>query len=159
MAWASRSSSPTTIARGGAADLADGTTPLPYPSPELCGTGVVRKLGGPFSAPITGSSSTLDLVTLATIADVVPLVDENRALASAGRARATPVRAGRASRRSCGARVWIRRRRRGGGRIRLAPEINAAGRLQAGPDIALELRVLTEDDEEAKRLAGEPSRS
>src|SRR5438270_1106297 len=56
-----------------------------YPFTGLCGTGVVWKLaeallgaGHPFLA------RHLDLVALATIADVVPLVDENRALAIAG---------------------------------------------------------------------------
>src|SRR4249919_4339539 len=61
------------------------TRPSSYPFPELCGTGVVHKLG----EALLGSEHplvrrNLDLVALATIADVVPLVDENRALASAG---------------------------------------------------------------------------
>src|SRR5919202_5988750 len=62
-----------------------------YPFRDLCGTGVVYKLGeallGRNSEALTRH---LDLVALATIADVVPLVDENRALAIAGlRALAT----------------------------------------------------------------------
>jgi single-stranded-DNA-specific exonuclease len=67
------------------------TRPSSYPFPELCGTGVVYKLG----QALLGSDSDvlerhLDLVALATIADVVPLLDENRALAIAGlRALAT----------------------------------------------------------------------
>ena len=62
------------------------TRPSAYPFPELCGTGVVYKLGA--GAPRRRRSGrrerSLDLVALATIADVVPLVDENRALAIAG---------------------------------------------------------------------------
>src|SRR5262245_57401090 len=61
------------------------TRPSDYPFPELCGTGVVYKLGeallGPGHEALTRH---LDLVALATISDVVPLVDENRALALAG---------------------------------------------------------------------------
>src|SRR3982751_1880232 len=57
------------------------TRPSDYPFPELCGTGVVYKLGQALGVDV---SRHLDLVALATIADVVPLVDENRALASAG---------------------------------------------------------------------------
>src|SRR5262249_62302439 len=56
-----------------------------YPFGELCGTGVVFKLG----QALLGAESEellrhLDLVGIATIADVVPLVDENRGLAIAG---------------------------------------------------------------------------
>src|SRR6185503_7431868 len=61
------------------------TRPSDYPFPELCGTGVVYKLGEALLGP--GSellARHLDLVALATISDVVPLVDENRALALAG---------------------------------------------------------------------------
>src|SRR5262245_48849758 len=53
------------------------TRPSSYPFPELCGTGVAFKL---LQALADDSlESHLDLVALATIADVVPLVDENRA--------------------------------------------------------------------------------
>src|SRR6187551_4064321 len=57
------------------------TRPSRYPFPELCGTGVAYKLLGALGANVDRH---LDLVALATIADVVPLLDENRALASAG---------------------------------------------------------------------------
>src|SRR5207249_6410806 len=56
-----------------------------YPFRELCGTGVVWKLGQALLG--TGSEALkrhLDLVAMATVADVVPLVDENRGLAVAG---------------------------------------------------------------------------
>jgi len=130
------------------------TRPSPYPFPELCGTGVVRKLG----EALLGSDHPalkrhLDLVALATIADVVPLVDENRALASAGlRALACTRRPGlQALMRSAG--VDPAAVDAGAVGFRLAPRINAAGRL-CRPDIALDL-MLTEDAGEAKKLAAE----
>ena len=130
------------------------TRPSAYPFPELCGTGVVHKLG----EALLGSDHAvvqrnLDLVALATVADVVPLVDENRALVSAGlRALACTSRPGlQALMRS--ARVDPATVDSGAVAFRLAPRINAAGRL-GRPDVALEL-VLTADEDEARRLAGE----
>jgi single-stranded-DNA-specific exonuclease len=128
------------------------TRPSSYPFPELCGTGVVYKLG---EALLGGDHPalrrSLDLVALATVADVVPLVDENRALASAGlRALACTRRPGlQALMRN--ARVDPATVDAGAVGFRLAPRINAAGRL-CRPDIALEL-ILTEDAEQAQRLA------
>jgi single-stranded-DNA-specific exonuclease len=128
------------------------TRPSAYPFPELCGTGVVYKLGvallGP-DHPVVARS--LDLVALATVADVVPVVDENRALASAGlRVLASTSRVGlQALMRS--ARVDPAAVDAGAVGFRLAPRINAAGRL-GRPDLALEL-VLTEDADEARRHA------
>jgi single-stranded-DNA-specific exonuclease len=130
------------------------TRPSSYPFPELCGTGVVRKLGEALlGVDHPALERHLDLVALATIADVVPLVDENRALASAGlRALACTRRPGlQALMRS--ARVDPAVVDAGAVGFRLAPRINAAGRL-CRPDIALEL-MLTEDADEARRLAGE----
>jgi single-stranded-DNA-specific exonuclease len=93
----------------------------------------------------------LDLVALATIADVVPLVEENRAFATAGlRALAGTRRPGlQALMRT--ARVDPAAVDAGAVGFRLAPRINAAGRL-CRPDIALEL-ILTEDGDHAKQLA------
>src|SRR5918912_2905153 len=57
------------------------TRPSDYPFPDLCGTGVVLKLAEALLGPgHPALAEHLDLVALATIADVVPLVDENRAL-------------------------------------------------------------------------------
>src|SRR5205085_4130492 len=100
--------------------------PSPYPFPELCGTGVAYKL---FQA--LGHESLeqhLDLVALATVADVVPLVDENRAFAIAGLRRlAQSQRPGlRALMRS--ARIDPAAIDEGHIGFRLAPRINAAGR-------------------------------
>ena len=128
------------------------TRPSAYPFPELCGAGVVYKLG----EALLGSEhpalrKNLDLVGLATIADVVPLVDENRALATAGlRALASTRRPGiRAL--MLAARVDPATVDAGAVGFRLAPRINAAGRL-GRPDLALEL-VLTDEPDDAPRLA------
>jgi len=128
------------------------TRPSGYPFPELCGTGVVYKLGQAlFGVDSEIPRRHLDLVALATIADVVPLVDENRSLAIAGlRALARTARPGlRALMRSAG--VDPAAVDAGAVGFRLAPRLNAAGRL-GHPREALEL-LLTEDDAEARRLA------
>src|SRR6266571_3733063 len=61
------------------------TRPSDYPFQDLCGTGVVYKLGQALlGAEPEVLRRHLDLVALATVADVVPLVGENRSLAIAG---------------------------------------------------------------------------
>ena len=88
-----------------------------------------------------------------TIADVVPLVDENRALAIAGlRALARTQKPGlQALMRAAG--VDPATVDAGACGFRLGPRINAAGRL-GHPRAALEL-LLTDDADEARRLANE----
>ena len=128
------------------------TRPSAYPFPELCGTGVVFKLGQAlFGVESEVPRRHLDLVALATIADVVPLVDENRSLAIAGlRALARTAKPGlRALMQSAG--VDPATVDAGAVGFRLAPRLNAAGRL-GHPREALEL-LLTEDEAEARRLA------
>ena len=129
------------------------TRPSDYPFPELCGTGVVYKLGQAlFGVDSEIPKRHLDLVALATIADVVPLARREprardrrsaraRAHAEARAARADARRAASIRRASTRARVGFR----------LAPRINAAGRL-GHPRAALEL-LLTDDADEARRLA------
>jgi single-stranded-DNA-specific exonuclease len=125
-----------------------------YPFPELCGTGVVWKLG----QALLGADSAvlarhLDLVALATVADVVPLVDENRGLVIAGlRALATTQKPGLRELMRV-ARVDPARADSSALGFRLAPRLNAAGRL-GRPEAALEL-LLTEDRAEAADLAGQ----
>ncbi len=128
------------------------TRPSQYPFPELCGTGVVYKLGQAlFGVDSEIPRRHLDLVALATIADVVPLVDENRTLAIAGlRALARTAKPGlRALMQSAG--VDPAAVDSGSVGFRLAPRLNAAGRL-GHPREALEL-LLTDDEAEARRLA------
>jgi single-stranded-DNA-specific exonuclease len=130
------------------------TRPSDYPFPELCGTGVVYKLGQAlFGTDSEIPKRHLDLVALATIADVVPLVDENRSLAIAGlRALARTQKPGlQALMRVAG--VDPATVDAGACGFRLGPRINAAGRL-GHPRAALEL-LLTDDRAEAKRLANE----
>jgi single-stranded-DNA-specific exonuclease len=128
------------------------TRPSGYPFPELCGTGVVYKLGQALlGADADALRRHLDLVALATIADVVPLVGENRSLAIAGlRGLARTQKAGLQALMKV-ARVDPAAVDAGAVGFRLAPRINAAGRL-GHPGAALEL-LLTEDREEARRLA------
>jgi single-stranded-DNA-specific exonuclease len=128
------------------------TRPSDYPFQDLCGTGVVYKLGqalfGPESEVLRRH---LDLVALATIADVVPLVGENRSLAIAGlRILARTQKLGlRALMKTAGVDPAAVDAGKVG--FRLAPRINAAGRL-GDPRAALEL-LLTVDADEARRLA------
>jgi single-stranded-DNA-specific exonuclease len=127
------------------------TRPSSYPFPELCGTGVVFKLAQALGVP--NLDRHLDIVALATVADVVPLVDENRGLVATGLkrlARTTKpgLRALMASARVDPAVVDA-----GAIAFRLAPRINAAGRL-GHPKAALDL-LLTEDPQEAGRLAAQ----
>src|SRR5437016_2791011 len=123
-----------------------------YPFGELCGTGVVFKLG----QALLGADSEallrhLDLVGIATIADVVPLVDENRGLAIAGlRALASTQKPGLRELMKV-ARVDPAAVDAASVGFRLAPRLNAAGRL-GHPEAALEL-LLTEDRDQAARLA------
>src|SRR5436190_11427421 len=128
------------------------TRPSEYLFPELCGTGVVYKLGQAlFGVDSEIPRRHLDLVALATIADVVPLVDENRSLAIAGlRALARTAKPGLRALMQ-GAGVDPATVDAGAVGFRLAPRLNAAGRL-GHPREALEL-LLTEDEAEARRLA------
>jgi len=139
-----------------AAELPDcpvvATRPSDYPFPELCGTGVAFKLGqallGPDSELLRRH---LDLVALATIADVVPLLGENRSLVIAGlRALARTQKPGLRALMKV-AHVDPAAVETGQVSFRLAPRINAAGRL-GHPGAALDL-LLTEDADEARRLA------
>jgi single-stranded-DNA-specific exonuclease len=128
------------------------TRPSSYPFPELCGTGVVYKLG----QALLGAESNvlrrhLDLVGLATVADVVPLVGENRSLVIAGlRALASTQKPGLQALMRV-AHVDPAAIDAGHIGFRLAPRINAAGRL-GHPRAALDL-LLTEDATEARVLA------
>ena len=128
------------------------TRPSDYPFPELCGTGVVYKLGQAlFGVDSDVPKRHLDLVALATIADVVPLLDENRSMVIAGlRALARTQKIGlQALMRVAG--VDPAAIDAGAVGFRLGPRINAAGRL-GHPKAALEL-LLTDDPDDAHRLA------
>ena len=123
-------------------------------APELCGTGVAYKVAQALGAP--GVEDDLELVALATVADLMPLVGENRRLVREGlRALARTARPGlRALMSAAGAdpsaldtHVLA---------FRLAPRINAAGRLRRA-DAGLEL-LLTGDERRAAQIASELER-
>ena len=128
-----------------------------YPCPDLCAAGVAYKfaaalLSGAGRDP-AGADEDLDLVALATVADCVPLRDENRRLVREGlHALATSTKPG--------IRALLRVAKVDPGALdaraigfRLAPRINAAGRLYRA-DAGLEL-VLTDDAERAAAIADE----
>ena len=128
-----------------------------YPFPSLCGTGVAHQLAR--ALLVTGGRDAseadvdLDLVALATVADVVPLVGENRRLVRAGlRALA---RTGKPGLRALMAVAQVEPGRVDAHALgfRLGPRLNAAGRIQRA-DAALEL-LLTEDGARAQRIAEE----
>jgi len=123
-----------------------------YPFTGLCGTGVVWKL----AEALLGRDHPfldrhLDVVALATVADVVPLVDENRALARAGLRRLAQTQKPGLRALMAVAGVDPAACDEGAIGFRLAPRINASGRL-CRPEAALEL-LLTDDAGDARRLA------
>ncbi len=125
-----------------------------YPFTELCGTGVVWKLGQALLG--TGSEALarhLDLVAVATVADVVPLLDENRGLAVAGLRQLARTQKPGLQELMRSASVDPASVDAGAIGFRLAPRLNAAGRL-GRPEAALEL-LLTEEKEPARVLAAQ----
>ncbi len=149
---------------------ADGELPLApivhpalrgYPCADLCATAVAYKLA---QAVFQASGrdpreleQDLDLVALATIADVVPLIGENRTLVRRG------LRVLAATRKP-GLRALMAVARIDAGRVNeravgfaLAPRLNAAGRMYRA-DAGLEL-ILTEDPLRAAQIAEELDRA
>ena len=125
-----------------------------YPFVSLCGTAVAWKLA---TALGVEEERDLDLVALATVADVVPLVGENRALVKRGLAEMR--RARRIGLRALmeASKCEPTRLDEGDLAFRLAPRINAAGRLYRA-DAGVEL-MLTEDEGRAREIAEELSRA
>ncbi len=135
-----------------------------YPSGDLCGAGVAFKLAwqvcksfgdGKRASPhlrnfLVGA---LGLVALATIADVVPLSDENRIIVRHGLAGifAAPSVGLRALLQSSGS---LDKKRLTAGMVGfgLAPRINAAGRLERAM-MAVEM-LTTDDVAKAREIAG-----
>ena len=126
-----------------------------YPNKGLCGTGVAYRL---CEALVREKGidqeelySSLDLVALATIADVVPLNQENRTLVRYGLKAL-------ARTKLPGLRALMARAGLGDGSIdagqigfRIAPRINAAGRMEAAMT-ALEL-LMSDDEAHTSALA------
>lgn len=124
------------------------------PSCDLSGAGVALKLvdavGRLLGRPEVWRELT-DLATLGTVADIVPLRDENRALVADGvqRLRTSPRVALAAL--AAVARVSPETLSSDGIAFGLAPRLNAAGRM-ADPQVSLDL-LLCDDPVEAERLA------
>ena len=129
---------------------ADSASPFHY----LCSVGIVFKLCHALlktrPLPEFDLKSKLDLVALGTVADIVPLVEENRVLVQRG-----AIEIGRTS------RVGLRKLMQVAGvrppilpddiGYRLGPRLNAAGRLSTA-EKSLRL-LLTNDEDEAAALA------
>ena len=131
-----------------------------YPCTDLCAGGVAYKVAQALleaagQDPAVADED-LDLVALATVADVVRLTGENRRLVRAGlKALSATKKPGlRALMRV--AKVDATKLDAGAIGFRLAPRINAAGRLYRA-DAGLEL-VLTEDPARAAEIADELDR-
>lgn len=155
--------------------LADGALPdapilhpaiCGYPCPDLCATAVAYKLAQALqsAAALRGCvcdgralEEDLDLVALATVADVVRLVGENRTLVRRGlRALAGTAKPGLRALMEV-ARVDPSKLNERSVGFALAPRLNAAGRMHRA-DAGLEL-ILTEDPRRAAQVARELDRS
>ena len=120
-----------------------------YPFRRLCGAGVALKITQALQG-MAGVEKRLEIATLATVADVVPLVDENRIIVREGMRRMErTVRPGlRALMENAKVAFPMRADDIA---FRLGPRLNAAGRLE---DAAQGVRLLmTEDPAEAKTIA------
>ena len=125
-----------------------------YPCVDLCGTGVAYKVAQALGAP--GVEDDIELVALATVADLMPLVGENRRLVRDGLLALS-----RTSRPGLRALMTVSKADpsaldTGTLGFRLAPRINAAGRLRRA-DAGLEL-LLTDDERRAAEIAAELDR-
>ena len=120
-----------------------------YPFRRLCGAGVALKL----TQALLGMEAVvrrLELAALATVADIVPLIDENRVIVKEGlRLMAETARPGlRAMMTLSGVNPPVNAGHVG---FRLAPRLNAGGRLEdASQGVTL---LTTRDEEEAQRIA------
>ena len=133
-----------------------------YPFASLCGTAVAWKLACALRADEAAAVSTpeekdLDLVALATVADVVPLVGENRSLVKRGLAELRRTKRVGLKALMEASKCDPSRLDEGDLGFRLAPRINAAGRLYRA-DAGVEL-LLTEDEGRAKQIAEELGRA
>lgn len=126
-----------------------------YPDEDLCGTGLAYRLcemvGRTLEADLEPLMRHLDLVALATVADLVPLSGENRVLVAYGLRRlARTTLPGLAALLEASGTDTDELTAGKLGFV-VAPRINAAGRIGESDD-ALRL-LLTDDPEEARGLA------
>jgi single-stranded-DNA-specific exonuclease len=134
-----------------------------YPFTSLCGTAVAWKLAcalreeAGVEDAAAAAEKDLDLVALATVADVVPLVGENRSLVRRGLAEMRRTKRAGLKALMEASKCDPSRLDEGDLAFRLAPRINAAGRLYRA-DAGVEL-LLTEDETRAKEIAEELGRA
>ena len=120
-----------------------------YPFRRLCGAGMALKICQALQG-MDGVRKRLEIAALATVADVVPLTEENRVIVREGmRQMASTARPGlRALMKNAGMHLPVRSEDLA---FRLGPRLNAAGRLgDAGEAVRL---LMTKDPEEARRIA------
>ena len=120
-----------------------------YPFPGLCGAGVALKICQALQG-MAGVEKRLDLAAIATVADVVPLRDENRVIVSEGLRRiANTFRPGlNALLKSSGLTLPLSAEDLA---FRIAPRLNAAGRL-GDAKLGVHL-LLTADEAKAENIA------
>src|SRR5262249_41231602 len=132
-----------------------------YPCKELCGAGVAFKLAQALFGKFKDQAeqgrlvpSFLKMVAIATIADAVPLVGENRVLAKLGlEGLRRPVNGGlKALMEGCGLSGAGRDLTAADVGFRLGPRINAAGRMDVARDV-IEL-FTTKDASRCREIAG-----
>lgn len=123
-----------------------------YPFKELCGVGVVFKLAyALLDMDINAVKEYLDLAALGTVADIVPLLDENRIIVKNGLKKIeTTTNKGVIALKSM---LNLQNKPIDTVKIgfMIAPRLNAVGRI-SDADIAIEL-LLTEDENKARELA------
>ena len=126
-----------------------------YPFPELCGAGIAYKLATALLAHLgqPDDPSLLELAALGTVADLVPLRDENRHIVQRG-LEALPFT------NRPGLRALLRSVNLANRPIRaehvsfqIAPRLNSSGRM-AHPDTSLNL-LLTTDEREGEHLTAQ----
>jgi single-stranded-DNA-specific exonuclease len=126
-----------------------------YPCPDLCAAAVAHKLAQALlqahGEDPRMADEDLDLVALATVADVVPLLGENRRLVRQGLRKLASTRKPGLRALMDVAKVDPSTVDAGAIGFRLGPRLNAAGRLYRA-DAGLEL-LLTEDPERARAVA------
>ncbi len=132
----------------------------PYPEKGLCGTGLAFKLAQLVAREMAlgddGVHDLLDLVAMATVADLVPLRGENRVLVKFGLRRFATSRVPGITALLAAAGVDAGTVTAGQLGFVVAPRINAAGRIGESAD-ALRL-LLTDDPREAATLAAQARR-
>ena len=121
-----------------------------YPFPYLCGAGVALKICQALQG-MAGVEKRMDLAALATVADIVPLRDENRVIVSEGlrRIRNTSRPGLKALISAAGLDASVTADDIA---FRLAPRLNAAGRL-GDAKLGVHL-LLTPDSAKAEHIAG-----